>query len=300
MGNEKNALNPDVLKSGLKYYIFDWDDNILHMPTEIILERKTDDGNWEKHHVPTSTFALIRNDTENYRPPEGDWEKAFVNFRDLQKLSESAFLIDTKKALQPVIDGEEKGAPSFYKLKKALIEGRIIGIVTARGHEPQSIRSGVEYFIEQILDEDEKAKMLKNLRSYLQIFEDRGISESDEEVLDYYLSLNKYHGVTSPAFSELLGEGTPGSENPEVAKQVAIKDFVDHVISLIRGRGINKPVSIGFSDDDMGNVKAVEEYIEQQLVKEFPNIKFVIYDTSDPEVPKGRKIILQGQLELEL
>ena len=30
----------------LKYYMFDWDDNILHMPTRIYLERRTAEG-WE-------------------------------------------------------------------------------------------------------------------------------------------------------------------------------------------------------------------------------------------------------------
>ena len=37
-------VNEDVASRDFKYYIFDWDDNILHMPTKIKLEHRGDDG----------------------------------------------------------------------------------------------------------------------------------------------------------------------------------------------------------------------------------------------------------------
>ena len=298
---KKTPVDFDVVNEGLKYYIFDWDDNILHMPTCILLERKMEDGAWEPCEVSTSLFALIRNDTENYRPPGDDWESAFVNFRDLKPVESSTFLTDTKNALAPIIAGEEKGAPSFFRFKKALMEGRIFGIVTARGHKPESIRKGVEYFIAEAMSSDERAKMFSSLRGFLHHWEQFDeMALSDDELLDYYLSLNKYHGVTSPEFKALMGKDGPGSENPEEAKQFAIKDFVFHVISLVRKGGVDKPISIGFSDDDPGNLVAAESYIREVLAKEFPEIKFVVYDTSDRDVPRGRKIIIQGQMELGL
>ena len=46
-------VNVDVAKRDFKYYIFDWDDNILHMPTRIHLEKRQPDGTW-RHPDPVS------------------------------------------------------------------------------------------------------------------------------------------------------------------------------------------------------------------------------------------------------
>ena len=37
-------VNLEVAGRDFKYYIFDWDDNILHMPTRIYLEHLGADG----------------------------------------------------------------------------------------------------------------------------------------------------------------------------------------------------------------------------------------------------------------
>ena len=43
----------------------------------------------------------------------------------------------------------------------------------------------------------------------------------------------------------------------------------------------SKKFSIGFSDDDLGNVRAVEEFVQNELNKMYPEIHFVVYDTSE-------------------
>lgn len=290
----------DIEAKGFKYYIFDWDDNILHMPTRIHMEVRTEAGDWSPVSVTTSVFSIVRGDTENYRPPGGDWENAFQEFRDLEHLPESQFLADTRAALLPIIDGREEGAPSFHKFKKALIEGRLFAIVTARGHHSSTLRTGVEYFIEHMLTDEERALMLDHLRQYFDYFEIEIDDPSDETVMDDYLSLGRYHAVTSPEFLAFLGEGSGAAAGQEAAKQVAIQDFVDHVIRILREHGADKPVSIGFSDDDPHNVAAIENYIEGQLAEQFPGVKFVVYDTSDSDLPRGRKVVVRGQLELGL
>ncbi|HMO52539.1 MAG TPA: hypothetical protein PKE26_15070 [Kiritimatiellia bacterium] len=282
---------PADLKLDLKYYMFDWDDNILHMPTRIHLERKTPDG-WEPYDVSTAEFAKIRRDTENYRPKEGDWDKAFVDFYDIGEKGEDVFLEDAKSALAPVIAGDAKGAPSFESFRQALIEGRLFAIITARSHSSRAIRKGVEYFIRHVLTEDERRQMIRNLRYYVARFDGHEAERSDDEIMENYLSLNRYHGVTSPEFERRMGRKSSGSESPEHAKQVAIKDFVQHVIALIRGGGVRESISIGFSDDDQKNVQAVQEFINEELRKEFPGVKFVVYDTSDPSRPNGHKIVI--------
>jgi len=294
-----NDVNYRVAERELKYYIFDWDDNILHMPTHIHLLKKNENGEWLPHSVSTSVFALIRNDTENYGPPGGDWENAFVEFRDLDPRTESNFLRDTRKALAPVISGDGKVPPSFLQFKETLIEGRLFAIVTARGHSSDSIRKGVEYFIDAVLTEKDKAEMTRNLRGYLHVFEGGSEGLSDNDVVCRYLDLNRYHAVTSPEFKKKVCPDLSASENPEQAKQLAIKDFVEHIVDVVEEVGIGGTISIGFSDDDPGNVAAVQDYISRELANEFPGVRFVVYDTSDPAVPSGRKVIVRGQLKLE-
>ena len=277
----------------LKYYMFDWDDNILHMPTSIYLEKNTGDE-WVPHTVTTAEFAIIRNDTDTYRAPGGDWDKAFVEFHDQGDRGENAFLDDTRRAIDRVMKGEDSPAPSFEKFRLALSEGRLFAIITARAHGAAAIRRGVEYFIETVLTPEEKSSMLKQLHKYSLHFDGADAAASDEEVLDEYLSINRYQGVTSPRFQEEMGIEIKGAESPEFAKQLAIQEFVSHVLSLVDGKAGNLPVSVGFSDDDAHNVQSIERYLREEISERHPDVKFVIYDTSDAKHPIGRKIVIQG------
>lgn len=281
------------------YYMFDWDDNILHMPTKIHLERRTEDR-WEPYPVSTSQFALIRRDLQGCRPINDDWDQAFEDFYDVGRRGEAAFLEDTRSALRPIIEGKEAGGPSFNRFRKALVEGRLFAIITARAHSSRVIREAVEYFVRQVLSPTEQAEMVANLRRFNEAFGEHDAA-TDEEVVHKYLRLNRYHGVTSPEFQEAIGQAeTSGPQHPSQAKQRAIRDFVQHVMNLLGERQAEKPVSVGFSDDDAHNVQSVRRFIEDELAREFPDVRFVVYDTSNPGLRRGRKLVIRGQLELEL
>jgi hypothetical protein len=300
MSNDTSPINYAVADRDLKYYIFDWDDNILHMPTHIHLERRNANGEWEPHSVSTAVFSVIRTDQDNIRPPQASWEEAFRDFRDINVDNENILLRDTRTAIDRVVTQGEKAGPCFEIFRQALIEGRLFAIVTARGHSPAIIRQAVEYFIETVLTPSEKQEMLRNLRGYIACFDYEQQPDSDDDVLKYYLTHNKYHGVMSPHFRSMMGQKTGASPNTEEGKQFAIKDFVEHVIKIANATGLQKPISVGFSDDDEGNVQAVEAYVSEALAKEFPGVKFVVYYTSDPDAPSGRKVVVRGQLGLDL
>jgi len=300
MDTPETAINYEVAQRDLRYYIFDWDDNILHMPTRIYLERRLDDGTWVAHPVSTATFAMVRNDTERFRPQNGDWEYACRDFRDNEISNENIFLRDTRSAIDRVVKGEAPAAPSFRRFRQALIEGRLFAIVTARGHEPEVIRRGVEYFIAKVLSDADKRTMTANLRGYLACFAPQFLRGTEEDVLDYYLSHNRYHGVRSPHFRELAGRHGVNAESTEEGKQFAIRDFVQHVIDTLHERGLQGPVSFGFSDDDPANAQAVEDYIRDKLGPEFPSVKFVVYYVDPSDASAGRKIEVRGQLNLPL
>ncbi len=293
--------NETIPQRDLKYYIFDWDDNILHMPTYIHLERKLANGTWVPHLVSTALFSVIRNDTVHYRPPNGDWEAAFVEFRDFTDNTESKFLSDARTSITRTLDGQEKIPPSFNTFRKTLVEGRFFAIVTARGHKPETLRKGVEMFIEKILTPEEIKEMVWNLRGYIVAYQgtDRNNNMTDDEVVADYLSECRYHAVTNPDFINLVkASAMPDPNRSETRKQFAILDFLEHLFNMVELLGQRKPISVGFSDDDPGNVAAVANFIRNTLASRFPAVKFVVYDTSDPDVEKGHKLVVSGQLPL--
>ena len=300
MSRHAQNVNLRVAERDFKYYIFDWDDNILHMPTRIHLERRAPDGTWAPHSVSTAAFAVIRTDRENYRPPNGDWDLAFVEFQDYANEGESRFLRDTRLSLERVLAGESLPGPSFHTLRETLREGRLFAIVTARGHEPDSLRKAVRLFIDVVLTPDEKDEMMANLRGYRACFDQQTAFGTDDEEIDYYLSLNRYHAVTNPAFKQWMTQASGARVSSESAKQFAIRDFIEHVIRILSRTGANslrRPISVGFSDDDVGNVAAIERFIQDELSRRFPSVKFCVYDTSDPAVKDGRKVVVSGQLD---
>lgn len=303
----RSDVNYDVATRDFKFYIFDWDDNILHMPTKIHLEQQDSAGDWHPVEVSTSVFALVRTDPR-YRMPPGGRAEAFREFQDVVDGSgDLSFIRDTRAALARVKAGEKPG-PSFETLRKTLREGRIFAIVTARGHEPETLREAVKIFIDEVLTPDERTAMMRSLRGYRWWLDKMTGFGTDEEELDYYLSMCRYHAVTNPGFFEQLKsdddfggryEMASGSERPELAKEFAIRDFVEHVFHVLkRTGGLGRSVSVGFSDDDAGNVRAVSNYIKEELVKRFQGFKFVVYDTSDPSLDRGRKVTVAGQLAL--
>ena len=51
-------VNEEVSGRDFKYYIFDWDDNILHMPTKIRMEHLDDDGTWRPEFKGPSMYCV--------------------------------------------------------------------------------------------------------------------------------------------------------------------------------------------------------------------------------------------------
>ena len=197
MKNVVPYVNEEVSGRDFKYYIFDWDDNILHMPTKILMEHLEEDGTWRPVELSTASFALVRSDHRHYRPPsDGGWRAAFRNFADPEKAGEkNKFIEDTMTALARVSAGE-KPSPSYSTFKKTLVEGRIFAIVTARGHAPETIERAVRLFIENALTPLERETMMSNLRGYRRWLDKVETFGTDEEELNYYLGMCRYSAVT--------------------------------------------------------------------------------------------------------
>jgi len=256
-----------------KGYSFDWDDNVLNMPTKIHLEKKSN-GGWKDYEVSTEKFREIRHelDGEKLRLKNNNPNDAFKDFKT------EIFIQHTKDA----INANEFG-PSFKKFKKALINGYDFSIITARGISKDSLRKGIKVLIDMTFSDEEKETMNKNLK------------EKKYKSIDDYISDQQLSAVSSEEFkTEYQSKG--GAENPEVAKTMAFEKYVESVVKKV-GDLVDNPnregVKIGFSDDDLGNIKKMEEFIRKELLKKYPKVKFVIYDTSNPKDVKKKYINIE-------
>jgi len=253
--NVGSSVNPEIVRA----YSFDWDDNIISMPTTINVVK---DG--EKIRVPTDEYANIRNN-----PEYSLGDDAFDNF-----INDGEFLSDLEKAIET-----KSFAPSFNKFKEALIFANPISIITARGHKPETIRRGMDIVISSTFSEDELSDMLENIQERFP----ETVDMDAQETLKMYLDSQDYHPVTSEIFAEKFGLRSGSAANPEQNKKVAFRDYVEKIINKTKEMVNTKynKLSIGFSDDDLGNIKVIEGLIEDELKHEFPNVRFTIYDTSD-------------------
>jgi hypothetical protein len=281
-------VNESVRKRNLKYYIFDWDDNILRMPTHIHMDRWDDAlQQWVPHICSTSTFSVIRSDSQHYRFPNNDRELAFIEFQDdPTPLGGGTFLNDLDTALNGILSGKSEKALSFDVFRKTLTEARLFAIVTARGHRVDTLKAAVSRFVERVLTPVEREIMMINFRGYEYCFDGARTFPSHTELFTRYLNLNHYHAINSTDFGARLAEEAPTLTAQEDRKRFAIHDFVEYLVDILNRSGMNAlqhPFSIGFSDDDPHNVAAVRDYIQSDLIRRFPSIKFCVYDTSDTE-----------------
>jgi hypothetical protein len=287
----------------LHYWAFDWDDNILHMPTTILMDQKVGDK-WLPVEVSTAEFAKVRNDKENYRLRNDNPTEAFSQFRDTGPRGKSAFLEDVKKALS----SNQKG-PVWNNFITCLSDGAIFAIVTARGHEPETIKEAVEFVIDNHLSEDEKFLMYSNCLKHAYLFSDREVDSYDRipkgqisktPLIQSWLSSCNFYGVSSDSFAQEFGSAS--ASNPEKAKELALDKFVDKCNDFAMKIGA-KSVSIGFSDDDPKNVEHVRVFFKEKsaLSSELSHtMKLNLYKTTDRTKQGGERTKFIGGEEIKM
>ena len=239
----------------LKYYAFDWDDNIVHMPTKIILL----DDNGDEVLMGTEDFAkyrsMIGNDPFNYKG------KTVVGFapnplRYFRSEYDNEFIEDSLSA---------RPGPAFSDFREAVNNGSIFAIITARGHSPEALKESVRQYIENNYLGINKKELIKNLKKYRTFVGEKKMS--DDELITSYLELNKYHPVSYG--NQII--------NPEEAKVEAMENFVAYVKAM--AALLNKKVylkkdiankfdpsnlSIGFSDDDPKNIETMYKHFSKK------------------------------------
>jgi hypothetical protein len=241
----------------LKYYAFDWDDNIVHMPTKIYA--LTEEG--DEVGISTEDFALVREKigTEPFSY-KGDVIVGFAEdpFRDFTVKGDKEFLVDSLRA---------KPGPAWEDFVEAVNNGSIFAIITARGHNPNTIKEAIYNMIVRNYEGLDKDELIKNLKKYREFAGEEEMGNS--ELIKSYLEMNRYHPVS-------FGEEAAASK-PEQLKVKAMEDFVLYVkamAALLHKKAFLKkdmafkfapvPVpTIGFSDDDERNVEVMKKHFEK-------------------------------------
>jgi hypothetical protein len=259
----------------LLYYAFDWDDNILNMPTFIHMDKLVN-NQWIPTDISTSEFAQVREDKENWRVRNGDPEEGFCEFRDGGPRGSNAFREDVEKAISL-----NRYGPAWVDFMECITNGSVFAIITARGHEPQTIRSAVEWIIDNVLTDDQVYEMYNNLKKFDYLFGSEIESErilkgnpSQNKLVQTYLNNCDFVGVSAPS------RGT-NFFGPEKAKEEALLDFKSKINKFASKIGYK--AIVGFSDDDVKNVKHIEDLIDNLNHERFPNIvKYIVKGTKDP------------------
>ena len=236
-----------------KYYAFDWDDNILTMPTKIILKDDKD----KEVGMSTEDFAeyrmIIGKEPFEY---EGHKIVGFADdpFRYFSVKGDKQFIIDSLLG---------KPGPAWSDFVEAINNGSIFSIVTARGHTPEVMKESVYNMIISNHMGIDSNELLKNLEKYRDI-EGLG-SNSKKEMIREYLDMCRFYPVT-------YGEGSATS--PEEGKIQALNDFVGYVKRIskhlqkkayFKNRVSNNFIpTIGFSDDDLRNLEKVKSHFENE------------------------------------
>lgn len=264
----------------LKYNIFDWDDNILIMETPLHFQH-FENGKWVNIDLTPEQFAKIRKkyptDYMDNNEWKGDPKYSFIEFRDYGPRGANAFIEDVKKTID-----DKKFGPSWEIFLDTLKEGRLFAIVTTRGHEPSTLRNAVRYIIENVLTDDDREEMLKNLKNFNEMF---GVVNDD--LITQYLNECYFIGMFSQAFLDEF-QYNPSGPKLNQGKQDAINKFVNYVRDF--AKRLKKPLKVGFSDDDVNFSQAAKElFMRTEKSLDFPE-NFYVFDTSDPKLKGGVKV----------
>lgn len=240
----------------LKYYAFDWDDNIVTMPTQIMVLTYND----EEIGMSTEDFAefreMIGNEPFDYK---GETIVGYAPdpYRFFKVTGDDQFIVDAMIATP---------GPSWNDFVECINGGSIFSIITARGHTPSVIRDAIYNYIVSDHNGIDKKVLIGNLKKYRELTsEDIG---DNQTLINEYLDLCKFYPVT-------FGEGS--ASNPEEGKIKALREFISYVKEMSEKLGKKAYFKndiknyfvpqIGFSDDDPRNVEKIKDFLSKEYEK---------------------------------
>ena len=250
---------------GRSFYFFDFDDNIAFLTTPLILFHKE---TGEELRVGSGEYAKIHphigqaGPYKDYEVRFNDETGTYRNFRDLQisdieKLEgkKQIFVQDLAEVLG-FPDVQWKG-PSWQCFYHATFNRRPISVITARGHHPETLKEGIQLFVER--------QFLPYEPNYLSLFP-----------------------VNHKPTRHILGD-TDLTMGAAELKQKAIRASVEKALEVY---GHSPHHRFGMSDDDPKNIQLIAEEMTR-LKTDYPQMSFFLISTHDGNFVK-HEITHQG------
>ncbi|MES3037458.1 MAG: hypothetical protein V4736_06070 [Bdellovibrionota bacterium] len=251
---------------GRSFYFFDFDDNIAFLATPLVVFHKESkqelfisSGEWATHHTAIGNHGPYRDYSMVYDDEDGG---SFRYFRDRHPeelirlgVQDQPFLRDLTDAMG-LPDLQWKG-PSWSCFYHATFNQRPISLITARGHEPETLKKGIRLFVEK--------RLLPMEPNYLSIFP-----------------------VSNPQTRKLLGDHE-GKLNSAQLKQKAIRASVEKALETY---GYSAHHRFGMSDDDPRNIELIVDEMTR-LKADYPEMSFFMIETHGGDFVK-HEITLRG------
>ena len=297
----------DVIRPDLKYYAFDWDDNIMYMPTKIIVLSKNEE------EVPMSTEEFAE-----YRHQIGKEEFNFKGttivgfapdpFRYFGEQGNEGFIADAMTA--PV-------GPAWNDFVECINGGSIFAIITARGHNPETLKDGIFNLISNNHNGINSKTLLENLKNYHDIVSDLNEDIDEKTFRPEYEGSDLIEDYLERCVMAPVSFRAGTAANPEEGKKVALRKFITYcremakelVDSIMKKESgvsledlvpkfkndianqeisqsvdefVKQHMKLGFSDDDERNVTSMED----MLSTEYPENPVSLYLTKGGEKKK--------------
>ncbi len=251
-------LDRNAHLGGKSFYFFDFDDNVAYLSTPIVIFHKNTN---EEKTISSGEFARENKNIgksgrfADYFLNFDDIQGSFRHFRDknfslLDKIirKKQVFLQDIEKALETKDYGWK--APSWNCFYHATFNRRPISIITARGHNQDTLIEGINLMV--------RDGHLPHSPNYLSIYP---VSNPDVRIELGYKELK--HSV------------------PEL-KRAAIRESVEKAIQVY---GYSPHHRFGMSDDDPKNVELVTEEMKE-LKRKYSDMSFFVIFTKENSFEK--------------
>jgi hypothetical protein len=254
-------------KGGRSFYFFDFDDNVVHLPTKIILFSKESGNTIE---VSTQDYALIHPQLGHENSKWKDFEVklspplSFQNFREKPKEAlspneDQPLIQDMHEALRhPFLEWR---GPSWGFFVYAVNNNRPISIITARGHHPHTIRRAINLLVQN--------RSLNAHPNYLSV---------------YPLSHPEIKNILAP-------EDTQDKLHTSELKKRAIHQAVKDAFECY---GFNPYHRFGMSDDDPKNVAVILKAM-LELKEIYPENAFFVINTHGRQLIK-EEVLPRGKI----
>ncbi|MFN7905979.1 MAG: hypothetical protein ACK5P5_12425 [Pseudobdellovibrionaceae bacterium] len=243
---------------GRSFYFFDFDDNIAFLTTPMVLFHKItgtelliSSGEWAEVHGTIGKSGFYADFEVRFEEPQG----SFRHFRDLSpeemirlNLKSQTFVQDVQKILAEP-DMLWKG-PSWDCFYHAVFNERPVSVITARGHHPETFKSGIDEFV--------KKGYLPSQPNYLSIFPVSHL-QTRKSLGDEFLQLST-----------------------AALKQKAMRASVEKAIETY---GYSDHHRFGMSDDDPKNIQSIFEEM-RRLKKDYPEMSFFMIETHQGQFVK--------------